>query len=507
MKDSRKQSLMGKVRTRVAPSPTGLPHVGTALQALLNWVYARRYDGKFALRIEDTDRKRFVEGSEEAILDGLDWIELTPDESVKNGGDYGPYRQSERLEIYQQYARQLVDEGKAYHCFCSSERLAQMRKEQQKKGIPPKYDRHCCALAQKEIDKRLAAGEKYVIRLKVPDNQEIVVQDSIRGQVKFDSKSVDDQVLVKSDGFPTYHLAVVVDDHLMGITHMLRGEEWLPSAPKQVIIYQYLGWEMPVMIHLPTLRNPDKSKLSKRKGHTSMWWYREQGYLPEALLNFLALLVWLPKNQQEFFSKEEMMEEFEWEQIKVTGPIFDAKKLSWMNGNYIRKKKIDDLFEDVQRWVEWVAQNGTDETVVEGAKQLLGWMGQDLELFKKALNLAQDRLKILSELPELLEFYFEEDLKYDDDDLLQKHSPEEIKKVLLEIKNRLGKLENWTAENWEETVRKCADDFELKHKVLFMSMRSAVTAKKFTPPLYEVMEVLGHKKSLERIERAVEFLG
>jgi len=503
---NRKKQLIGKIRTRVAPSPTGYPHVGTAYQAYFDLVFARRYNGQFILRIEDTDQKRFVEGSEEVIFQALEWLDLSPDESPVKDGDYGPYRQSERLEIYQKYAKQLVDEGKAYYCFCQPERLAEMRKEQQKKGVPPKYDRHCCELTDEEVQTRLDKGEKAVVRMKIPANREIVVNDLLRGEVKFDSSVVDDQVILKSDGFPTYHLAVVVDDHLMKISHIVRGEEWLPSAPKHVLLYEFLGWEMPYMVHMPVLRNPDRSKLSKRKGNTSLWWYREQGYLKEALLNFLALLIWKPSEEQEIFSKEEMIEKFEWEQIKVTGPIFDVTKLQWLNGVYMRKKSLDELVAEVKDWAEFVQENGSDENNVAGTKNLLAWMDKDLDYFKKALALAQERLKLLSELPELLSFYYEEKLKFDKKDLLQKHEPEEISKILTEIKGRLAAIKDWNAKTWEATIRKCADDFEFKHKDLFMSLRSAVTARKFTPPLYEVMEVLGKEKSFARIEQAVEFL-
>lgn len=513
MKINRDQKLIGKVRTREAPSPTGYPHVGTAFQALFNWVFAHRYEGKFMVRIEDTDQKRYVEGSEVVIFEALEWLGLSPDESPVKGGPYGPYRQSERLSLYQKYAKQLVESGHAYYCFCSEERLRKMREEQQKRGIPPKYDRLCRRLSPDEAQKKLASGKKAVIRMKIPDNREIVVHDVLRGEVKFDSNVIDDQVVLKSDGYPTYHLGVVVDDHLMKITHMKRGEEWLSSAPKHVLLYEYFGWQPPVMIHTPILRNPDRSKLSKRKGNTSLWWYREQGYLKEALLNFLALLVWKKPDDEnnEIFSKEEMMEYFEWDQMNITGPIFDVTKLQWLNGVWIRKKSLADLLVDIKEWIEWIVNkdkrdNNADNTIVTGAKKILEWIKKDEKFFKKALALAHERLKLLSEVPDLLSFYYEEKLQYDREDLLQKHENKDVVKILTEIKSRLQKLKPWTQENWETTIRKCADDFDFKHKDLFMILRSAITARKATPPLFEVMEVLGRQESFRRIEAAIKFL-
>ncbi len=500
---------MGQVRTRVAPSPTGFPHVGTAFQALLDWAYARRYDGQFLMRIEDTDQKRFVPGAEKALEAAMRWLELVPDESPFVGGDYGPYRQSERLGLYRQYAQQLVDQDQAYYCFCSQERLAEVRQKQQKQGIPPKYDRHCLNLTKREVEQKLAQGEKAVVRLKVPDDQTIVVQDLLRGKVEFDSNTVDDQVLLKSDGFPTYHLAVVVDDHLMKVSHVVRGEEWLPSAPKHVLLYQYFAWPMPILIHTPTLRNSDKSKLSKRKGNTALWWYREHGYLPAALLNFLGLLVWKPAENQEKFTKQEMIDKFEWREMNITGPVFDLKKLNWLNGKYLRELTLEELLANLQQWADWVLARGEDSIVVNQVKKLKKWQAAEPELFMQAVSLARDRARTLAELPELLEFYFADRLEYDQADLLQKSDPQQIKAVLQAVKERLQELvatDNYSAETWEQAIRNTADKQGLAHKTVFMSLRSAITAQKFTPPLYEVMEVLGPDTSFARIDQALNSL-
>jgi glutamyl-tRNA synthetase len=502
----KKKSLENKVRTRIAPSPTGFPHVGTAFQALFDWVFARRYNGQFLLRIEDTDQKRLIIEAEQVLYDAFDWLGLIPDESPQVGGPVGPYRQSERLELYQQYAQQLVEQGDAYYCFCSSERLEEVRQEQRRRGIPPKYDGHCRDLSAKEVAEKLKAEKSYVVRLKVPVDEEIVVHDVLRGEVKFDSNVIDDQVLLKSNGFPTYHLAVVVDDHLMGITHIERGEEWLPSAPKHVLLYQYFNWQMPLLIHTPTLRNPDRSKLSKRKGNTSLWWYRGQGYLPEAMLNFLGLLVWKPGENQEKFSLAEMVAKFEWEEMNVTGPIFDTKKLEWLNGKYLRELELDELIERLTNWANWVVKLGEDHDNLKQTKQLLAWMNKDQAQFKKALALSQDRARTLLDFYNLLGFYFESELDYDLEDLLQKQERDLIIKALAQAKAKLASLTPYNAETWEKTIRNTADELGLSHKTLFMSLRSAVTAQRFTPPLFEVMETLGHDRSFNRIEAAIDFI-
>lgn len=506
MAKEKKQSLIGKVRTRIAPSPTGDPHVGTAFQALLDWVYAKRYQGQFILRIEDTDQKRQVAGIEQNLYEAFSWLGIEPDEGPQKGGSVGPYRQSERLAVYQKYAKQLLDQKDAYYCFCSKERLIKIRDSQREKGLPPKYDRHCLGLSDKEIAEKLESGQKAVIRMRVPDNQKIKVKDELRGEIEFESDTIDDQVLIKSDGFPTYHLAVVVDDHLMGITHVVRGEEWLPSSPKHVLLYKFFNWSVPVLIHTPTLRNTDRSKLSKRKGNTSLWWYRQQGFLPEALLNFLGLMVWKPTETQEIYSLDEMIEKFEWREMTITGPIFDLKKLEWLNGKYLRKLSFEELRTEFDSWLKWVTTRDLSQDTLTKLKLLKQYQQQNKAKFDQVMKLCTDRAKTFLDLPDLIDYYFAESLNYDLQDLLQGKDPQEITKALKLINKRLLDLSDCTQEEWEKIIRKIADELQLEHKDVFMSLRSALTAQKNTPPLYDVMKILGQKEIKSRINNAINYL-
>ncbi|MEL0288857.1 MAG: glutamate--tRNA ligase, partial [Gammaproteobacteria bacterium] len=339
------------VRTRVAPSPTGDPHVGTAYMALFSYCFAKQHGGEFVLRIEDTDAARSTAASEKKILDSLKWLGLDWDEGPDVGGPCGPYRQSERLEIYRSHVDQLLSQGDAFHCFCSAEDLDAMRKEQMAAGQTARYDGRCASLTDAEVSAKLDAGEPSVVRMKVPGEGACQFDDQLRGSISIDWSQVDMQVLLKGDGFPTYHLAVVVDDHLMGITHIIRGEEWINSAPKHQLLYQYFGWEMPELIHMPLLRNPDKSKLSKRKNPTSISFYKDMGYLPEAMLNYLGMLGWSMPNEEEKFSLDEMVAAFDIQRISMGAPVFDVEKLTWLNGRWLRENLSDDAF--IDRLIEW----------------------------------------------------------------------------------------------------------------------------------------------------------
>lgn len=335
---------MSNVRVRFAPSPTGFVHVGSLRTALYNYLFARHHGGKFVLRVEDTDRARYTEGAVENLLETLEWSGLSDDEGPENNGDFGPYYQSQRLNIYHEYIEKLISNNFAYPCFCSEERLAKIREEQIGKKLTPKYDGHCRHISGDELIKR-RKSEDHVIRLKIPPEGITKVSDIIRGEVQFQNEMIDDQVLLKSDGFPTYHLANVVDDHLMGITHVIRGEEWLISTPKHIILYDYFGWPIPQFAHLPLLLNPDRSKLSKRQGDVAVEDYRKKGYLPEALLNFVALLGWNRGDDEEIFSLEELIADFSLERVNKSGAVFNIEKLNWMNGIYIRSFRKRNIFQ------------------------------------------------------------------------------------------------------------------------------------------------------------------
>jgi len=476
--------MVNKIRTRFAPSPTGSIHVGSVYSVLLDYVFAKKHSGKFILRIEDTDRNRFVKEAEEKLYEGLKWLGLIPDEGPRAGGPHQPYRQSERLDIYRKYALELVNKGHAYYCFCSSERLEKIREKKKKAGLPPMYDRHCRSLSRKEIKKKLAEGGKYVIRMKIPENQKIIVNDLLRGEISFESKIIDDQVLLKSDGFPTYHLAAVVDDHLMKISHVIRGEEWLSSAPKHVLLYQYFGWKPPVFIHTPILRNLDRSKLSKRQGHTSLFWYKEEGFLPEALLNFLALLGWSHPEEKEIFSLEEFIKLFDLKDLSPIGPVFNLEKLEWMNGVYIRSK--------------------SDRQLGKLLKPFLPELSE--EKIMKAAPLIKERIKKLSEAKELLKFLH--------------CCPDCPKELLLQRKITAEKAGKMVKKAREIIVDRGVEDIKSLQKALldlvkkngwnigvfFMVFRVAICGKKITPPIVESLPILGKKEVLKRLDLALKKL-
>lgn len=460
------------IRTRIAPSPTGQDlHVGSVATALINYAWAKKNNGQFIVRIEDTDRSRLVSGAEEKILNSLVKIGLTPDESPIVGGPYAPYRQSERLNLYKKYADELVNKGKAYYCICSSERLAKMREEQQAKKQVPKYDRQCLK-NQEEIKKKIKSGEKYVIRLKIPDNQEIFVDDVIRGKIRFHTKDIDDQILLKSDGFPTYHLGVVVDDHLMKITHVIRGEEWLPSTPKHIILYQAFGWQLPVFAHISLLRNPDRSKLSKRKNPVWTSWYLDEGIFPEALLNYLALMGWSHPESKEIFSLDEYIKVFDIKDIQKTAPIFDPIKLEWMNGEYIRQMNNEELKVKIYQFLN---------------------KKYSQDLIKKTIPLIKERIKKLSDYLPLCEFFFNQPHLTEATDITGK------KELLKKMKKELEKISDWKADIIGKSMQTLVKELGMKAGDFFMILRVAITGKKISPPLNESMEILGKEECLKRL--------
>ncbi|MBC5809409.1 MAG: glutamate--tRNA ligase [Candidatus Eremiobacteraeota bacterium] len=473
------------VRTRLAPSPTGDPHVGTAFVALINYLFAKRNGGQFILRIEDTDRARSTPESERAILEALQWLGLHWDEGPDVGGPHGPYRQSDRLSFYTRYADELLAAGHAFKCFCTADRLDAVRMEQRQLRQPPGYDGHCLTLRSTEAAELEAAGTPYVVRLKVPREGSVAVQDLLRGEIVFEWRTVDMQVLVKSDGWPTYHLANVVDDHLMGITHVMRGEEWISSAPKHALLYQYFGWKMPALAHLPLLRNPDKSKLSKRKNPTGILFYQRMGYLPEALLNFLGLLAVPPLEGEEIMDLPTMVGRFVPEHISVGGPVFDVPKLDWLNGRYLREKL--DAAQFGERVRDWALN-----------KEYLG----------KIAPLAQSRIERLSALGPLLAFFFAGRVDVDVAQLRAgKLDDAELKAGFTQALERFEALPEWNVAAIDGTIRAIADVMGKKVRDLVRPFYVAITGRAQSVPLYDSIVILGRDIVRERLRYALEVLG
>lgn len=475
---------MTTVRTRIAPSPTGDPHVGTAYIALFNLCFARQHGGQFVLRIEDTDQLRSSRESEQQIFDALRWLGIEWDEGPDVGGPHGPYRQSERGHIYKQYADELVDKGHAFHCFCSAERLDAVRAEQMASKETPRYDGHCMHLSQDEVQQRLAAGEPNVIRMKVPTEGVCVVPDMLRGEVEIPWDRMDMQVLMKTDGLPTYFLANVVDDHLMGITHVLRGEEWLPSAPKLIKLYEYFGWEQPVLCYMPLLRNPDKSKLSKRKNPTSITFYQRMGYLPEAMLNYLGRMGWSMPDEREKFSLAEMIEHFDLSRVSLGGPIFDVDKLSWLNGQWLRELPVERFAAEVQKWA------------------------LNPQYLMQIAPHVQNRVETFSQLAPLAGFFFMGGVSPDAKLFEHKKlSPEQVRQVLQLILWKLEALRLWNKDNITAIIQKVAEHLGLKLRDLMPLIFPAISGQASSLSVLDAMEILGPDLSRFRLRQAVELLG
>jgi len=469
------------LRTRMAPSPTGEIHIGSMSIVLKNYAFAKRHGGKFILRIEDTDQEREVPGAKERILEivhkyGLEW-----DEGPDKGGPYAPYTQSERLPLYKEKAEELVKNGQAYYCFCSSERLAENREAQRAQNIPPKYDRHCRYLSPAEAEQRRTAGEAHVIRLKVPDNEPLTFTDLIRGDITVNSDVVDDQVLLKSDGFPTYHLGVVVDDHAMQITHVMRGEEWISSTPKHILLYRAFGWPIPVYGHVPIFLNPDgKGKMSKRKGTVSAQSFLENGYLPEAMLNFLMILGWARADQREVMTLEEYIAEFDPKDISSKSVVFDLEKLKWMNGVYIRQLSAAEL-----------------------RSRLTPFLPSDfpIDQYDQMLPLVFERLVTLKDIEDLTSFFYRP-IMVDQELLLKKADATLVNQQLQVTALAIKALTTWDHENLEKTLRDLQTTHDWSKGQYFMMLRIAVTGRAATPPLFETMIVIGQTEIVTRLIQA-----
>ncbi|ARU89124.1 glutamate--tRNA ligase [Pseudomonas sp. M30-35] len=475
---------MKTVRTRIAPSPTGDPHVGTAYIALFNMCFARQHGGEFILRIEDTDQLRSTRESEQQIFDALRWLGIEWSEGPDVGGPHGPYRQSERGEIYKKYTQELVDKGHAFHCFCTSERLDKLRAEQTEAKQTPRYDGLCRSLAADEVKQRLAAGEPNVVRMNVPTEGVCVVPDMLRGDVEIPWDRMDMQVLMKTDGLPTYFLANVVDDHLMGITHVLRGEEWLPSAPKLILLYEYFGWEQPELCYMPLLRNPDKSKLSKRKNPTSITFYERMGYLPQAMLNYLGRMGWSMPDEREKFTLDEMIEHFDLKRVSLGGPIFDLEKLSWLNGQWMRELSVDDFIAGAQKW----AFNS--------------------DYVKQIAPHVQGRVETFSQIAPLAGFFFAGGVS--PDAALFEHkklSTDQVRQVMQLILWKLEALRHWQKDNITACIQAVVEHLELKLRDAMPLMFAAITGQASSVSVLDAMEIIGPDLTRFRLRQAIELIG
>lgn len=472
------------VRTRVAPSPTGDPHVGTAYIALFNYAFAKQHSGEFILRIEDTDQSRSTPESEQAIIDSLNWLGLNWDEGPDVGGERGPYRQSERSDTYRQYAHQLVEQGKAFYCFATAQELEQMRAEQSAQGLQPKYDGRGLALTPEQIAAHLEAGDPYVIRMKIPEEGSFKFNDYLRGEVEIPWSQVDMQVLLKADGFPTYFLANVVDDHLMGITHVFRGEEWLNSAPKLLKLYEDFGWEAPVLGHMPLLRNPDKSKLSKRKNPTSILYYKQMGFLPEALLNYLGRMGWSMPDGREKFTLSDMIENFDMSRVSLGGPVFDVDKLKWLNGLWIREELTDAQL--IERLVAWAYNQ---------------------ETLLKILPEAKSRLDVLSDLAPLAGHFVSGIPEYDPALLNGKLEEEKLRELLQFFIWDLEKLRQWDKEAIFAVAKRLSGHLELKIRDFLEPIFVAITGKTSSTSVVDAMAILGSDMSRARLRFALAHIG
>lgn len=486
------------MRTRFPPSPTGFLHLGSLRTALFAWLVAKQTNGVFTLRIEDTDRAREVPGAVKNIVSTLQWAGIPPDEGVMldtkgeltEKGSFGPYHQSERLPIYREHVQKLLDSGHAYHCFCTSERLEQMRKIQEQRRQAPMYDRMCVDLPKEEVEERINKGEKYVIRMKIPREETIEYEDLIYGKLSFKGHTIDDQVLVKSDGFPTYHLAHVVDDHLMKTDLVNRGEEWLSSLPKHILLFRFFGWISPKYAHVPLLLNKDRSKLSKRQNDVAAEDYKEKGYLPEAMMNFLALLGWNPGTEQEIFSLEELIKAFSLDRVQKSGAVFDIEKLDWVQGQWIRRMPKEEFEERIRPFVA--------EAFPEAAKD---------PRFAERASLVQDRVLFFKDAPAMLKFFYEPPKPAMEliANPKQKIEVDQVPTILGLIRKALEAIpeKEWSHDSIKNVLEKEIISSGLKKGQILWPLRAMLTGQEFSPGAYEVAAALGKKETLERLQKVV----
>lgn len=483
------------VRVRFAPSPTGFVHIGSLRTALYNFLYAKKMQGKYILRVEDTDRTRLVEGALEGMLRAMDWASVNHDEGVvlEDGkvaqiGEFGPYIQSERLEIYSSYINTLLDKGDAYHCFCTKERLERVREEQKQAGLDPKYDGHCRELSLEELQDKLDRGENHVIRMKLPENKNISFDDVVRGKVSIHTSDMDDQVLIKADGFPTYHFAVVVDDHLMNITHVIRGEEWLTSTPKHVLLYKMFGWEAPTFVHLPNILNSERKKLSKRQGDVAVEDFKNKGYLPEALVNYIALVGWSPEDNKEIFSMDELIEAFSLERVSKSGGVFDTAKLNWVNSHYIKETDTDRLIDIAAPFI--IKEKLMSKEEIENSRE---WL-------KMAMDTVKDRLDYLAQFPSEIKMFFSDKVDYVEEEAKEFMKLEHMKELAEALRAKISAKDEITPDFVSSMFKEIQKENGIKGKNLFMGTRVIITGQNHGPDIPMVLTLLGKEKVLSRID-------
>lgn len=477
------------IRVRFAPSPTGMVHVGSVRTALYNFMFAKKHGGKYLLRIEDTDQSRKVEGAVENLIKSLRRLGIDHDEGPDVGGHYGPYYQSMRLELYTEYIKKLIEGGHAYPCFCSTQRLDSMRSQQEAQGLRIGYDRHCLHLSESDRQTRLIS-EQHVIRMKVPDDLTIRFKDLVRGEVEVNTSTIDDQILIKSDGFPTYHFANVVDDHAMKISHVIRGEEWLPSTPKHILLYDFFGWEKPYFAHLPLLLNPDRSKLSKRQGDVAVEDYLNNGFLEEALINFLALLGWSPGDNRELMEISEMIDEFDLDRVNKAGAVFDQEKLAWVNSQYLKARVSD------ERYLKLVRPQAKHPA-------LENWEPQILD---KVLLTLRNQLDKPGDIKTLLPLFLErpDAATFQNPEIHAVLALESNKSLFEYLISRIESSASLTSEQLRDLTRSAQKDLSIKGKALFMPIRVALTGNTSGPEVFVFAEGLGKHESLERLKLALE---
>ncbi len=482
-------------RTRYAPSPTGYVHIGSMRTILFEWLWARHTGGQFILRIEDTDRNRYVAGAEDQLKESIRMMGLMWDEGPDVGGPFAPYKQSERLDIYHRYADELLAKGHLYKCWCTPERLKQVNEEKQARKEPPGYDRHCRFLSAEERAAKEALGKPYVLRLAVPLEGETVLHDLNRGAITFQNALQNDMVMIKGDGFPTYHFAVVVDDHEMQITHAMRGDEWIATSPLHVLLYQFFGWEQPIWVHMPQVLGTDGKKLSKRHGDTAVNEYLEKGYLPEAIINFLALIGWGFDETTEIMTREELIERFDLKKLSPSGGVFNVEKLNKFNGIYIRRLSPADL---TDRLLPYVQRSGLVGDPISAEQRAY---------LEQLVPLIQERLVVLSEAPELLSFFFQAPETYDHGLLVPKKlDAQTAHQALVTATDALRDVDEWSVAAIETRLRALAEELGLKVGDLFMVLRVAATGSKVSPPLFETLHALGRDETLARLGRATASL-